>query len=42
MRLEGGFAALVVADADGFLDRAQEDFAVADVAGASGADLLFE
>jgi len=29
---EGGFAALVVADADGFVDAADEDFAVTDAA----------
>jgi hypothetical protein len=32
--LERVFAALVVADADGFVDAADEDFAVADAAGA--------
>jgi len=37
--LEGGFAAFVVADADGFFDAADEDLAVADATGAGcGAD----
>src|ERR1700691_3614624 len=36
--LEGGFTAFVVADADGFVDAADEDFPVADAAGAGGAD----
>ncbi len=36
-RLEGGFAAFVVADADGFIDLADEYLAVADTAGAGRA-----
>jgi len=36
--LEGGFASLVVADADGFVDAADEDFAVSDAAGAGRAE----
>jgi hypothetical protein len=32
------FAAFVIADADGVIDVADEDFAVADPAGAGGAD----
>jgi hypothetical protein len=36
--LKGSFATLVVADADGFVDAADEDFAVADVAGACGVE----
>ena len=32
--LEGGFAAFVVADADGFVDAADEDLSVADAASA--------
>ena len=36
--LEGDFAAFVVADADGFVDPRDEDFAVADGAGARGGD----
>jgi hypothetical protein len=35
--LERCFAAFVVADADGLVDAADEDFAVADAAGAGGA-----
>jgi len=38
MGLERGFAAFVVADANGFVDAADEDFAVADAAGARGAE----
>ncbi len=36
--LEGGFAVFVVADSDGFVDAGDEDFAVADFAGAGCAD----
>jgi hypothetical protein len=35
--LDCGFAALIVADADGLFDAPDEDLSVADVAGASGA-----
>src|SRR5580658_6415021 len=37
-RLKRRFAAFVVADANGFLDPADEDFSVADAAGPGGAD----
>ena len=36
IRSKGGVAAIVVADADGFADFVQEDFTVADLAGAGG------
>ncbi len=36
LELQGGFSALVVADADGFFDAADEDFSVADAAGSRG------
>ena len=36
--LQGSFAAFVVADADGFVNAADEDFAVADAACAGGGD----
>ncbi len=40
--LDGGFSALVVADADGLVDAADEDLAVADVAGTGGSEDSFD
>src|ERR1700761_2052423 len=37
-RLKGRLAALVIADADGFVDARHKDLSVADVAGASGGE----
>jgi hypothetical protein len=34
--LEGGFSCFAVADADGFIDRYDEDFSIANFSGAGG------